>query len=139
MDISRLSNLSPFKGRKPVRRDPRFQPLGCFRDKPRRALPRLILRLRGFYKGFRLVNRCGRIALRKRYKVFSVQYHLECWSGRNAHKTYGRYGRRRGCSHWTGGTWANDVYRIRGGERKRQVLTNMKQLFISLFGIICRS
>ena len=83
------------------------------------------------------MNRCGRIALRKRYKVFSVQYHLECWSGRNAHKTYGRYGRRRGCSHWTGGTWANDVYRIRGGEWKRQVTTNIQKVlfFTDLFGI----
>ena len=104
----------------PVRKDPRFQFLGCFRDKGRRALPRLILRVRGFHKGFRLVNRCGRIAMRKRYIVFSVQAHRECWSGRNAHRTYGRYGRRRGCSHWTGGGWANDVYRIKGGNDSNQ-------------------
>ena len=103
-------------GGRSTRRDPRFQPLGCFRDRPRRALPLLIYRTRGFNKGFWLVNKCGRIALSKRFKMFSVQYHLECWSGRSAHRTYGRYGRRGGCSYWTGGTWANDVYRIKGGK-----------------------
>ena len=105
----------PFVGGRPVRRDPRFQFLGCFRDKGRRALPRRILLLRGVYRGFWLVNRCGRIALRKGYRVFSVQSHNECWSGRNAHKTYGRYGRRGGCRYWTGAPWGNDVYRIKGG------------------------
>ena len=105
-----------YLGGRPSRRDRRFIFVGCYRDKHRRALPRLILRLRGVYKGFKLVNRCGRIALRKRYRVFSVQNNNECWSGRNAHRTYGRYGRRRGCRYWTGTAWGNDVYRIKGGE-----------------------
>ena len=110
-----VESKSLIVGKKPVRRDRRFKFLGCFRDRHRRALPRLILRLRGVYRGFWLVNRCGRIASRKGYRVFSVQNHNECWSGRSAHRTYGRYGRRRGCSHWTGTRWGNDVYRIRGG------------------------
>ena len=121
-------------GKKPVRRDRRFQFVGCFRDKHRRALPVRIMLLRGVYRGFGLVNRCGRIALRKGYRVFSVQNHNECWSGRNAHKTYGRYGRRRGCSHWTGTAWGNDVYRIRGGELDNRglVYTGMNVLLGSL-------
>ena len=101
---------------KPVRRDRRFKFVGCFRDSVRRAIPHLILRLRGIYRGFWLVNRCGRITLRRGWRLFSVQNHNECWSGPHAYKTFGRYGRRGGCSHWTGTGWGNDVYRIRGGE-----------------------
>ena len=116
-----------------MRRDPRFKPLGCFRDRHRRALPRLILRLRGHFRGFKLVNRCGRIALRRRYKVFSVQNHNECWSGRNAHRTYGRYGRRGGCRYFTGTAWGNDVYRIKRGEWKKQILSDTKHTTLNTF------
>ena len=102
-----------------VGRDRRFLYVGCFRDRYKRALPRLILRVRGSHKGFWLVNRCGRITLRRGYRVFSAQNHNECWTGPKAHLTYNKYGRSTSCSHNTGGVSANDVYRVKGGERLR--------------------
>ena len=78
-------------------------------------MPKRLIRLRGRHRKS-LVGRCLKIALRRGFQVFGVQNNNECWSGRLAYKTFGKYGRSRKCRWYTGGPWANDAYRIGVGE-----------------------
>ncbi|KAK3724556.1 hypothetical protein QZH41_019597, partial [Actinostola sp. cb2023] len=83
----------------------RYSHIGCFRDKHKRAL--------SVYLGYHRrdsVKTCAKLAWSRGYKVFSVQYGGQCFSGSVAYKTYYRYGRARNCRSGVGGTWANDVY-----------------------------
>ena len=71
---------------------------------------------RGGARNAKLIRLCFLRALKKGYRMFGVENHSECWSGRRAHKTYFKYGRSRRCRKWTGGRWALDVYRIGTGK-----------------------
>ena len=89
---------------------PRYTHVGCFKDRHRRALA---VQLGTFHRHI-AVKTCARLAWRRGFRLFSVQYGGQCFSGPVAYRTYYRYGRGGGCRHGTGGTWRNDVYFFNG-------------------------
>ena len=48
----------------------------------------------------------------KGWQVFGTQYGQECWSGRDANVTYGKYGYTTTCENNMGSGLANDVFII---------------------------
>ena len=86
--------------------------LGCWRDKPRRAIGGGI-RFRGS------IERCEIFARRHRWKVFAVQAGGECFTAGNAHATYRKYGRAGNCRNGKGGGWAQNVYTVGRGLNPR--------------------
>ena len=84
--------------------------VGCFKDRSRRAVGRMIANYRGHKNA---VRKCALLAKRKRFTVFAVQYGGQCFAGRRS--KYYRYGRSRKCRGGKGGSWANDVYLIKKG------------------------
>ena len=58
------------------------------------------------------VQKCAQAAEKAGYSVFGVQYDGECWSGPQAHVTYKKCGTSTRCVNGSGGTWAQDVYKI---------------------------
>ena len=83
--------------------------LGCFKDKPSRAMPKVLGTWRGDSKA---VQKCALAAEKAGYSVFGVQHGGECWSGPQAHVTYKKYGTSTKCVNGKGGNWAQDVYAI---------------------------
>lgn len=86
-----------------------FKRTGCYRDRSRRAMGRLLGNLR---RRRDAVMRCFLLASRRGYRAFGVQDGGECFSGPLAHRTFRRYGRSNKCKNGRGGPWANDVYII---------------------------
>ena len=84
--------------------------LGCWRDKPRRAIAGGI-RFRGS------IAKCEQYARRHGYRVFAIQYGGECFTAGNAHQTYRKYGRAGNCRNGKGGGWAQNVYTVGGGHQ----------------------
>ena len=85
---------------------------GCFKDKwwHWRAIP---------YSGHKFsgsdaIQSCANITVKNGYKAFGVQYGGECFTGPNAHETYGKYGKANAgdCKDGLGGKLRNDVYLI---------------------------
>ena len=94
------------------------RPIGCFKDKGRRAIPQMDGRdilIRDFYRRRKdAINKCALVAGKLGYKVFSVQHQGWCATGPKAHLTYEKYGPSNLCRNGKGGPWANDVYRVVG-------------------------
>lgn len=66
------------------------------------------------YRGHRnAVAKCAKLARKRGYKVFALQYGGQCFSGARAHLGYSRYGPSNKCRRGLGGAYANDVYRVR--------------------------
>lgn len=87
-----------------------FFRLGCFQDNRTRAMPEELRNWRSDQSN--AVRKCAQTAKSAGYLVFGVQYGGECWSGPLAHVTYKKYGTSTRCVSGTGGSWAQDVYRI---------------------------
>lgn len=120
----------------------KLEALGCFNDDYQRAMPEQILNERDrtslVFNGITIdwanyekyilafACRCAKIAAAKGYTVIGLQFYGECWSGPNAHETYGKYGKSKECVdgkfrsyskdktclRYVGRNWANHVYRI---------------------------
>ncbi|XP_078360691.1 uncharacterized protein LOC144645089 [Oculina patagonica] len=65
------------------------------------------------------VHQCAHVAYDKGYEYFAIQFYGECWGGKDAGKSYDKYGRSRRCwkfdkqtGYGVGGDMANFVYRI---------------------------
>lgn len=65
------------------------------------------------------VNRCASVAFHKGYEYFSVQFYGECFGGKDAGKTYSKYGKSGYCwffnsqnGHAVGRDLTNFVYHI---------------------------
>lgn len=86
--------------------DLEYTPVGCYRDKPKRAIPVRYLNYRRDP-----IWKCYQYAKKRGFQYFAVQYKIQCFS--NAGNTYKKYGRRSGCRNGRGGTWAMDVYKIK--------------------------
>ncbi|XP_032240147.2 uncharacterized protein LOC5514576 [Nematostella vectensis] len=116
--------------------------VGCFHDDqiPPRPLPLYILNERDpsaesyngtdvdwnnwntYMPGF--ICRCASLSRQRGYKIFSVQFYAECWSGPDARDTYDRNGESSQCvsknykpckpddKHCVGKQYTNFVYRI---------------------------
>ena len=112
-----------------------YKGVGCYKDEfaktKVRPLPQLILNIRtrdkvidwnsrDWYKTF--VELCAKAALSRNFWYFAVQYWAECYSGREAWRTYnrdgvyaGEYPKSRGCWNCIGMDHTNYVYRFAGG------------------------
>ena len=92
---------------------PPYHRVGCFLDKPRRAIPHSG---KNFHYGTAAerINLCASLAARRGHDTFGVQYGGQCFTGPHARKTYRKYGHaKRGCRRdGLGGTWRNHVYFI---------------------------
>ncbi|XP_031551692.1 uncharacterized protein LOC116288968 [Actinia tenebrosa] len=86
-----------------------YRHIGCYRDKPVRAL-RIVL---GRVHGRGAVKACANLARRRAFAVFAIQAKSWCFSDQNAHLRYTIYGKARNCANGVGGGWANDVYRLK--------------------------
>lgn len=60
------------------------------------------------------IQRCADAVKKLGYIVFGVQYGGQCWSSPNAEETYNKYGLATNCANGLGGSWANDVYKLKG-------------------------
>lgn len=99
-----------------------FQPatyvsLGCFADSSKRPrpLPILIANKRSqidWYNLKKTIQACAEEARQRRLEYFSVQFFGECWSGKNAGKTFFRDGPSDQCYEGVGRRMTNAVYRI---------------------------
>lgn len=97
--------------------NPCLEAIGCFVDRPSRALPELVKNFRGQIDWYRLgdtVAKCANEVQNKGYKVLGVQYYGECWSGSNDVAQYDKYGNASPESCWqgVGKHWTNYVYKI---------------------------
>lgn len=103
---------------------PSFQPLGCYHDSYYgRALTDNYANFRDqiIWKRLELtVNQCARVAQEAGYEYFAVQYYGECHSGKDAGKSYAKYGKSTKCWQFNkdkvfgvGKEWTNFVYRIK--------------------------
>ena len=92
--------------------------LGCWRDKPRRAIAGGI-RFRGS------IAKCEQFARRNGFRIFAIQYGGECFTARNAHQTYRKYGRAGNCKNGKGGGWAQNVYTVGGTGGGKKSMMNI--------------
>ena len=89
-----------------------YNSLGCWRDSGNRAIKPT---LPGYNPSQKIsINECAERAAKAGYSVFGVQYGGECYSNKDAEKTYRKYGRANNCSKdGKGGTWSNSVYQLK--------------------------
>ena len=84
--------------------------LGCWKDKSDRAI-------KGGLNGPRVddsnsVHACFERAQSLGYTVFALQDGNQCFTSKDAGKTYNKYGTATNCKNGKGGDWANAVYKI---------------------------
>lgn len=85
-----------------------FRRIGCFADsRSPRALPEYLKHVGSQADP---QQACYDLAKGNGYTVFALQNGGECWTGANAHTTYGIHGQSGGCRNNVGGGWANDVF-----------------------------
>ncbi|XP_013387187.1 uncharacterized protein LOC106156471 [Lingula anatina] len=94
-----------------------YKKLGCWADKPERAIPTLEGQdpiLDGAYETRENpIEKCYQAAKKRGYEYFAIQHGGWCASSRDAKKTYKKYGASTNCqSDGEGGPWANQVYKI---------------------------
>ena len=102
-----------------VERFPRYETIGCFRDKHSRAIPKLEGKdaiLDGHYRGRQnAVEKCYQAAKKRNFSVFAVQDGGWCASSATAYLTFDTHGSFTACKpDGEGGPWANQVYYITG-------------------------
>lgn len=107
--------LGSEKSRRPGSRP--YKPIGCFRDGGRnpRPLSTLLADLRNkidWYNLNKTIDECSRLADKKGFNVFGVQFYGECWSGKGAEFSYGKDGKANKCVAGVGQERANYVYRF---------------------------
>lgn len=110
-----ITTEAPTTALKPVT----YVSLGCFNDggRSRRPLPILIADKRNdinWHNLKEMVKVCAEEARQRGFKYFSVQFYGQCWSGKNAGKTFFRDGPAYSYNCYEGvGTYGtNAVYRI---------------------------
>ena len=105
-----------------------FEPVGCFQDKPTRALPILVekfsmlLDWHNTNSSFEAIIHACAENVRQRYgfQYFAVQYYYECWTGPNGGLTYDIHGKIDNCyefgNYGVGKFWSSFVYRFVKGK-----------------------
>ncbi|XP_068721032.1 uncharacterized protein [Montipora capricornis] len=98
-----------------------FETIGCFKDTSNRAIQSLEGKdsiLDGSYRVRKnAIAKCAVAAMRKGYKTFAVQHGGWCAGSATADQTFDKYGTSAACdSDGEGGSWANQVYVIKGFE-----------------------
>ena len=81
--------------------------IGCFEDKPERALPNYKPDKHGR-------DKCLAFAAENKYEIFALQYNGECWVDDAKINNYDKYGKfpDENCNSGVGGGYANAVYKI---------------------------
>ena len=96
----------------------KYQYLGCFEDNNGdRTLT--------YYKNIRneinwrkwpdltpTINKCARVARKKRYIIFAVQHWGECWEDKSDSKNYAKHDKSDSCYNGVGSASTNAVYRL---------------------------
>jgi hypothetical protein len=83
--------------------------LGCWSDKENdRAI-------KGGLESYNTdpIEKCHKLAVQKGYTVFAVQYNIQCFTAADAESTYKKYGDATNCKNGVGGSYAQDVYKIK--------------------------
>ena len=109
---------------------PLYHHVGCFLDKPSRALP---------YSGSNFnsgtpaerINNCAVLSAHRGHDTFGVQLGGQCFTGNDARYTYRLYGQGDGCKDGLGGVMRNDVYFL--GESVVAVSLKVKCNVVALF------
>ena len=96
-----------------------YRSVGCYADKPHRAIPTLEgvdpIAAEDFRVRTRSIEKCALAARKRGFTMFAVQYGGECMTSATAEQTFNRYGESNQCNaSGKGGSWANNVYIIRG-------------------------
>lgn len=97
-----------------------FRYIGCFKDQPSRAIPLVERRFSTLRDNYlhrtQAIEKCARVAASLNYKVFGVQHQGQCFTGPQAHKTFGKYGPSIKClDNGKGAAWASAVYELTEG------------------------
>ena len=100
--------------------DPRYEPVGCFKDNggKNRPLPELLSNLRshiniGWTNLDKIIYVCSDLAASKGYTYFGIQFWGECWSGPKADETFFKDGKSKDCAVGVGKAGSNFVYRLK--------------------------
>ena len=93
--------------------------VGCYKDTGNRAIPTLEGMdpiLDGQYSHrLNAIAKCAVAALKRKYRIFAVQYGGQCFGGATAERTFDKYGKSTACGNdGEGGEWANQVYLTKG-------------------------
>lgn len=101
---------------------PSVKPIGCFKDHSpsERPLPVMIDNFRSVLVNNPLtkdtaaliVSKCAKIASKRGFNTFGIQYYGECWSGPTANMTYSKDGISSDCQHKVGLQNSNYVYQF---------------------------
>ena len=94
-----------------------YAPIGCYADKPARAVPNMDKSVGGGnYKARKdAVKKCFNMAAKKGLTVFAIQDGGWCAAGKDLAAAK-KYGKSTACKGGKGGPWANSVYIIRRGQ-----------------------
>lgn len=105
----------------------------CYRDRPRRALPYFMGRIKN-------TKRCIKVAGERGFPYAGLQYGGECWGGWNPNK----YGSASNCNmrrgrQKMGGAWAQNVYRTKIGKYiPSSIFKNGVVKSLKIFGRDCK-
>jgi len=91
------------------------QHMGCYKDKPTRALPHGHGSVGGvFMTNSFAIKQCASLAFETSDNVFGLQNGNECWSGHSSKHDYAKYGLQRDMKECgpLGGGWTNQVYSL---------------------------
>ena len=96
-----------------------FEPVGCFKDKRDRALPKLVKKYSVNESDLAnslsaIIHACATEVYKNGFWYFGVEHRRECWSGVNGSLTYNRYRPSDNClwSYGVGSVWTIFVYRF---------------------------
>ena len=108
--------------------DYNYVDLGCWEDQSQsRAFPE---RLSGKLDPPEVITKCMQLARAKGYDLFALQSGGECWGGPDS---YMKYGSSTVCNNaGTGGSSANQVYRIEGRTQMEDSVIASQQILIGL-------
>lgn len=101
---------------------PQILEVGCYKDKPERALRHLVANLRdeiNWYNIRSMVTKCAERAHELGYNVFAIQFYGECWADKEGESRHDMYGKvelrpdaKHKCFEGVGQQWTNFVYRF---------------------------
>ena len=93
-----------------------YDSIGCYQDGKPRAFSTLVINLRGKLNWSNMnetIYKCAQHVRHAGFTWFALHYYGECWSGKDAGKTYNRHGRSVECWEGVGKEKANFVYRLK--------------------------
>ena len=93
-----------------------YDSIGCYQDGKPRAFSALVINLRGKLNWSNMnetIYKCAQHVRHAGFTWFALHFYGECWSGKDAGKTYNLHGRSVECWEGVGKEKANFVYRLK--------------------------